>query len=310
MHAHDRIPFPQIATSPHQPIHPVLHLGIPPLHCIEIQRRVLARLHPARRCPTADPNAVARPSNLNHEHALLGFALRGVSSIHGPHACREHDWLDPLETLPGRQSHAETAGKAVYHRLAEFVTVIARSVGGFHLDLQRTSEVGRINELLVLPREGISRNVEVSDAVRADPGDGVRALSRGHDIAESSSGTGLGSGEGCHGRGEIVRFRRQDGVKRLFHHFHLARFGDAAGNKGVALVSANGAGVVVEGDDAVVGHSLGHCGFDHLEERVGFGLSVDDHFAPEVPVPTVFGVGLTHVKAFDIGGIAAQFLLE
>lgn len=65
----------------------------------------------------------------------------------------------------------------------------------------------------------------------------------------------------------------------------------------------------MKGNDGIVGFVFGHGGFDHLEEGVGFFDRVDDHFAGEVPVAGVFGVGLAHVEAFDVGGVSAQFLL-
>lgn len=47
-----------------------------------------------------------------------------------------------------------------------------------------------------------------------------------------------------------------------------------------------------------------------MEECIGFGNTVDDHFAGEVPMARMFGIGLSHVEAFDVGGITPQFFLE
>ena len=61
----------------------------------------------------------------------------------------------------------------------------------------------------------------------------------------------------------------------------------------------------MKGNDGVIGYILGEGGFDHLKECVWFFLSVDNHFTGEVPVTGVFGVGLAHVEAFDVGGVSS-----
>ena len=61
----------------------------------------------------------------------------------------------------------------------------------------------------------------------------------------------------------------------------------------------------MECNDTIVGHALGQGVLDHFEECIGFLHSVDDHFTGEVPMAGMLRVGLTHVKAFDIGGITA-----
>mmetsp|Transcript_36056 Transcript_36056/g.64935 ORF Transcript_36056/g.64935 Transcript_36056/m.64935 type:complete len:209 (-) Transcript_36056:1082-1708(-) len=208
MHTNNRILRSQITTSPHQSIHPIFHLGIPALYGVKVQCGIFARLHPGGGGASPDADAVARSSDLDDEHALFGFALGRVSAVQRANAGGEHDGLDPFESLSAGNAHTEASGESVNHGLAEFVAVIARAIARLHLDLQRTGQVGRVFERIVLPRQCVSRDVQVSDAVRAHSRDGVGTPSGGHDIPQSASGAGLGSREGCHRTRKVMRLRR------------------------------------------------------------------------------------------------------
>ena len=65
----------------------------------------------------------------------------------------------------------------------------------------------------------------------------------------------------------------------------------------------------MKGNDGIVGYVLGESLLDHLEQSLGLLHPVDDHLAPEEPVPGVLRVGLAHVEAFDVGGIPAELFL-
>ena len=66
----------------------------------------------------------------------------------------------------------------------------------------------------------------------------------------------------------------------------------------------------MKGNNGIVRHTLGQGSLDHLEECVGLGLSINDHLSAKVPMTRVFRVGLTHVEAFDVGGVTTEFLLQ
>ena len=279
MDAHDGITLPKVAARPHEPIHAVLHLGVAPLHRVEVQRRVLRALDTARRGSPTDSDTVRRAADLYDEHSFLRLALVGVTPVHAPHAGREHNGLDPLESLPAGETLSEAPREAVYDRLAELVPVVGRAVGSLDLDLEGTREVRRVDETFVLPRQGVPGHVEVPHAVGANSRHRVRTPPGGHDIPQPAAGSGLGAGERRNGAREVVSLGREDWVQRPAPLDHFACLGELGGDEAGDLVPTYARGVVVEGDDGVVRLVLREGRLDHLEERVGLRLAIDDHLS-------------------------------
>mmetsp|Transcript_15887 Transcript_15887/g.34376 ORF Transcript_15887/g.34376 Transcript_15887/m.34376 type:complete len:381 (+) Transcript_15887:2263-3405(+) len=265
MHTHNRILRPQVTTGPHQSVHAILHLSIPPLHGIKVQCCIFGRLHTTGSGTSPDTNAVAWSTNFNHQHALRGGFLGGVSSVHGANACREHDGFDPFESLSGRNTHAERAGKPVNDGLTEFIPIVTRSITGFYFNLQRSRQIGWIFKLLVFPRKGISRYVKITNTVSTHSSDGIGSTTSGHDIPQSASGTGLGSGEGSNGTRKVVSLRSQNRMQCLLDNLHLARIHHTARHQGITLIPPNTTAVIMERNNGIVWHTLGHGGLYHFE---------------------------------------------
>ena len=66
----------------------------------------------------------------------------------------------------------------------------------------------------------------------------------------------------------------------------------------------------MEGNDGIVRFSGRQGRLHHLEQCVGLGNAVNDHLSGEIPMSGMFGIGLSHVKTFDIRGIPTQFFLK
>mmetsp|Transcript_6583 Transcript_6583/g.19406 ORF Transcript_6583/g.19406 Transcript_6583/m.19406 type:complete len:470 (+) Transcript_6583:2368-3777(+) len=233
-----------------------------------------------------------------------------MTPVHETDSRAEHDGLDPFESFAVGETQPEGTGEAVHDGLAVLIPVIAGAVGRLHLDVQRRGQIARIHKGIVLPRQFVSGYAQIADAVAAHPRDGIRPPSGRHDVPQSSSGSRLGAGKGGHPGRKIVRLGRQYRMEGALFHLHRTRLAEFGRDQGVAFVPPDGGGVIVEGNDGIVGHALGESILDHAKEGVRLLDAVNDHFASEEPVTAVFRVGLTHVEAFHVGRIAAEFLLE
>mmetsp|Transcript_20214 Transcript_20214/g.40282 ORF Transcript_20214/g.40282 Transcript_20214/m.40282 type:complete len:735 (+) Transcript_20214:1538-3742(+) len=308
VHTHDRIVGPEVAARPHETDHPVLHLRVAALDRVEIQRGVLRALHPGTGRPPADADAVAGSAHLDHEHALLRVSLGRVARVHQADSRAEHDGLHPLDAFSVRQPLSERPREAVHHRLAEFISVIARPVARSHENVQGRGQVRRVREVFRLPGLDVTWNVQVSHAVAADARDRHGAASRGAHVPQTSTGARLGTGDRGDPAGKIVRLRRKYGVERGGGDRHGAGSGGISGTHDLSLVAANGGRIVVESNNGVIWDTLRQRGLDHAEQSFFFFIAVDDHLPAEEPVPRVFRVALPHVEALYVRRIAPQLL--
>ena len=309
--ADDGIIVAEVAARPHEAVDAVPHLGIAALDGVKVQGGVLGRLagRLAGGGTAAETDAVGRSADLDDQHAFGGFALGGVPSIELPNAGREHDGLDPLEALAVGEALTEAAGEAMDDRFAELVAVVAGTIRSLHLNLEGSGEIVGIHKRFVLPRQFVSGDVEVADAVRTHTSDGIGSASGGGDVAQPAAGTGLGPGERRDAAGEVVRLGREEGMERLPSDGHGTGFSKGSGEEGIALITLNHRRIVMKRNDGIVGHILGQSFLDHLEQRLGLLLAIDDHFPAEEPVAAVFRVGLAHVEALHVGGVAAELFL-
>ena len=97
------------------------------------------------------------------------------------------------------------------------------------------------------------------------------------------------------------------------HELLLHELGGLAGDLGLDggdLESANGGGVVVEGDHAVGSALLGERVLHDAEQRAVLLLPVDHHVATEEPVTRVLAVGLGDIEQLHVRGVTLQNIAE
>jgi hypothetical protein len=280
----DGILFAEIATGAHQSIETVLHLGVAALHRVEVQVGVLRALDARGRSTATDPDPVGWTADLHDEHPLFRGALIRVPAVKLPDPGGEHDRFHPFEALPARKSLTERPREAMDDRLAVLVSVVGRSVARLDLDVQGGGEVPGVHEGLVLPRKVVPRDVQITDAVRRHARHGVGAPPRRHHVTEPPAGSRLGAGKGRDAGGEVVRLGGKDGVQRFLGDADGTGLGNARRVERVALISTDRGGVVVEGDDRVVGDILRERRFDHLKEGERLFFPINDHLSAKEPV--------------------------
>ncbi len=309
MDADDRVALAQLDAGPDDPVHLLLHLGVAALHRVEVQLFDVLALHHARGGAAAHADAVGGAADLHHQHLYRRALLLGVPRVDLADAAAEHDRLQPLAPLAVGQPHAERARVPADHRLAEFVAVVRGAVRRLDLDLEWTGEVRRVGELGIFPGQLVAGDAQVADAVGGGARHHQRAAPRGVHVADAAAGARLGARERRHARGEVVGLGREDDVVVQVRRDEGRRHAGARGHDGLDLVAADRAGVVLEGDDAVVGVRLQRL-FDQRDQVLGDLAAVDDQPPLEEPVPRVLAVRLGDVEALHVGRIAADLVDE
>mmetsp|Transcript_20166 Transcript_20166/g.42221 ORF Transcript_20166/g.42221 Transcript_20166/m.42221 type:complete len:201 (-) Transcript_20166:859-1461(-) len=192
------------------------------------------------------------------------------------------------------------------------VSIIGGSIAGIDFNRQGGGQIIGINKGFIFPGQFVSGNLQISDTIGTNPRHGVSTSSRGHDIAQSTSGTRFGTGKGRDARWKVVGFGGQNRMQGLGANLHRSSLIQGSGTEGLDIVvSTNGGGIVVKGNNGIFLDLIGlECGLDHLKQGFGLFDAINDHFTTKKPMTRMFGIGLSHIKAFHISRIASQFFLE
>ncbi len=309
MNADDGIAIAELDAGADHTVDLLLHLRVAALYRVEVELLdVLALDHAGRGAAThADP--VGGPADLHDPHLLLGAVLLDVPRVDLADAAGEHDRLDPLAPLAVGEPQPERARVSLDDRLAELVAVVRGPVRCLDLDLERRGEVARISESRVFPGKLVAGDTQVAHAVGGGPSDDQRAATCGVHVADAAAGARLGARERRHARREVVGLGREDDVVVQVRGHERARHAGARGDDRSDRVAADRAGVVLEGDDAVVGVRLQRL-FDQRDQMLGDLLTIDHQPTLEEPVPRVLAVRLGDVEALHVGGVATDPVQE
>ncbi len=124
----------------------------------------------------------------------------------------KHDGLYPLPPLTVRESQPKRACKALYQRLTKLVAVIRGPVARLYLYLKGSGKVGGINKRLILPRQGVTRDIQVTHTVRGSPCHNKTAPARGMAIPYPPPCTCLCPGKWGNTCGKVVCLCCKDDV--------------------------------------------------------------------------------------------------
>mmetsp|Transcript_20104 Transcript_20104/g.28027 ORF Transcript_20104/g.28027 Transcript_20104/m.28027 type:complete len:257 (-) Transcript_20104:912-1682(-) len=223
----------KLYASTDSTVHTLKHLSITTLNSIEVKGFSILSLKHRRGCSATHADAVCRASNLDDQHSLLLLALICVHVVDLTDTTGKHDGLDPLHAfrlsllflaLGSKEWHTHTKRTCVSadDRFAELVSVVRSTVGGLNHDLKRAGLVARILEALILPRQLVARNVEVSNAVSSCTCKNKRSSSRCMSVSQTTASSSFSTRERSNTRGKVVGLSSEEDVVMAFCLNHLS----------------------------------------------------------------------------------------
>ncbi|KAJ0163110.1 hypothetical protein CTA2_3501 [Colletotrichum tanaceti] len=233
--------------------------------------------------------------------------LEGVLRAHGSDTTGDHDGL--VVAAPFRrvlladvgQQGAETTEQA---GSSELVVEAGAADGGLQHDVETAGEMGGLAQV-DLPRGLLIGNQQVRHPETAETGFGGRTATDGTLVANLTSCTGGGTGEGGDGGGVIVRLDLDKDVDDLLGKLP-ATSGVVRGPEAGGLSLEHG-GIVTVGGDGEVGVGLVGV-LDHAKESVAHLLLVDGPVGVELLVAAVLRVNLGEHEELHVVGVAAEAL--
>ncbi len=278
-----------------------LHLGVAPLHRIEVQiLRIGAGVH-ARRGAPAHPDQHSRTAEVNEEGPGCDRPFVSVRSVDVAESARDHDRL-VVAADDSFGFHLEGAEVAREIGAAELVVEGGRAYRALEHDLQRRGDALGLSGVL-FPLLHEIRNAQMRNREAAQSGLGFRAAAGGGFVADLAPRARRRPRKRRDRRGVVVGLALHQRMRELvpvpvaspgprieagdsspFHH------------RGVVGVRDHGPGRIARVS-----------GLDHAEESFFLRCSVDDPRGIEDLVPAMLRVRLSEHRELHVGGVARDF---
>ena len=264
-----------------------LHLGVSPLHRREVERGgARPRVH-AGSSPTTEPDPHGWAAEDGNDGSVAEAALFHVIGPDVSQPAREHDRLvvPAGDLAPYLLEGAEVAG---HDRPAELVRETRRTDRGLEHDLERRRDRVR-PAVMAFPGLAETRDLQVGHAEAAKSHLRLGAPPGRSLVAKLAPDSGCRPGKGRHRRRVVVRLH----LHRRVHCLLVVLVGPGAnvGEEPAPEASGDNRGIVGVRRHHSLGVGLTGV-LDHLEQRLGLGLTVEGPAGIEGLVAAVLGVHL------------------